>query len=180
MMNIDTWKICCHYDSSLWTGYAKLRAEISLPQICSTLSTHIFVWSLFPSRKIVAAWADRKHLTSTRWICSWAHIGLDTMTTWVGWESRPQRLFQCPFNSPWICKQQGPPKSRYHTTSLHDVTIQKAAVNTILVSQSSCMEHKASAVVSCAVHHLVNGKWRTNDKNCNVSVTSPCRNLLLT
>jgi hypothetical protein len=42
-------QIFSHFESSLWSGYKSIRGIISLHQTCSTLSTPLLVWSLFPS-----------------------------------------------------------------------------------------------------------------------------------
>jgi len=42
-------QVCSHYEDSLWTDYAKITVTNSHIRPCSTVSTPILVWSLFPS-----------------------------------------------------------------------------------------------------------------------------------
>jgi hypothetical protein len=40
------------YECSVWAGYPKIRATVSLHQMCSTFSTAVLLSSLFPSGRL--------------------------------------------------------------------------------------------------------------------------------
>jgi len=43
-----TGQVCCHYVSSLWTGYAKIKSHSPI-RSCSTVSIPVCGWSFLPS-----------------------------------------------------------------------------------------------------------------------------------
>jgi len=67
-------QVCCHYESSLWTGNNQ---------------SYPFLIPL-PLRKDVIVRITSSCLTGASYIWPWADTGLDALSTRVDWECRPQ------------------------------------------------------------------------------------------
>jgi hypothetical protein len=78
-------EVCFHYESSLWTGYVKIRVTISPIQLHSTVSLPILVWLFLPSGRrqqyespatvsLVQAKPGHKH---TQGSMPWPHRSLE-------------------------------------------------------------------------------------------------------